>query len=332
MVVCLSNNSTTKRGVVQREIARALDVLEEMPEETIYLIPARLEACQVPRRLGHLHWVDLFEADGFEYLKRSLDSEISQRQPPRQPFEPELIHIPAGEFLMGSDPGKDQDAHEREKPRHPVYLPDYYMARAPVTNAQYAVFVQAANHKLPLPWKGGNPPVGKEDHPVVKVSWYDAIAYCNWLTKATDRRYRLPTEAEWEKAGRGTDARIYPWGTQWDAKKCNCLESGEGNTTPVRSHPDGVSPYNLLDMAGNVWEWTCSLWGLYSEEPDFKYPYSREDGRENLRAESDILRVLRGGAFDFPLGYTRCAFRGRGYPSLGDFNVGFRVCLAPRQD
>jgi formylglycine-generating enzyme required for sulfatase activity len=332
VVVCLSPQSIDKRGVVQEEIATALDVLKKMPEDTIYLIPARLEPCQVPRRLSRLHWVDLFEADGFAKLRGALDFEIGQRQPPRQPFEPVLVLIPAGEFVMGSDPGRDKDAYEREKPRHSVYLPEYYIARTPVTNAQYAVFVQAVNHKLPLHWNAGKPPAGKEDHPVVKVSWYDAIAYCNWLTKATGRPYRLPSEAEWEKGGRGTDERIYPWGNQWDANKCNSLESGAGDTTPVTSHPHGVSPYDLLDMAGNVWEWTCSLWGFYSKEPDFKYAYDRQDGRENLKADSDTLRVLRGGAFNFPLAYTRCAFRGRGYPYLGDFNVGFRVCVAPRQD
>jgi formylglycine-generating enzyme required for sulfatase activity len=332
VVVCLSPQSIDKRGVVQEEIATALDVLKKMPEDTIYLIPARLEPCQVPRRLSRLHWVDLFEADGFAKLRGALDFEIGQRQPPRQPFEPVLVLIPAGEFVMGSDPGRDKDAYEREKPRHTMYLPEYYIARTPVTNAQYAVFVQAVNHKLPLHWNAGKPPAGKEDHPVVKVSWYDAIAYCNWLTKATGRPYRLPSEAEWEKGGRGTDERIYPWGNQWDASKCNSLESGAGDTTPVTSHPHGVSPYDLLDMAGNVWEWTCSLWGFYSKEPDFKYAYDRQDGRENLKADSDTLRVLRGGAFNFPLAYTRCAFRGRGYPYLGDFNVGFRVCVAPRQD
>jgi hypothetical protein len=223
VVVCLSCNSVTKRGVVQQEIKWALDVLDQTPEGTIYLIPARLEDCQVPDRLSKLHWVELFDPDGFEKLRQALGFEIGKRRTPvvrqdvepkkkllatifpRQPFEPEMILIPAGEFLMGRDPEKDKNAYSGEQPQHRVYLPDYYMARTPVTNAQYAAFVKAADHKPPGYWVAKKPAQGLENHPVVEVSWHDAMAYCGWLVEIVGRPYRLPSEAEWEKAARGAD-------------------------------------------------------------------------------------------------------------------------------
>ncbi len=312
VVVCLSCHSA-KKGMVQKEIKRALDVLGEMPEGTIYLIPARLEDCQVPDRLLKLHWVELVEPDGFEKLKKALDFEIGKRPPP---FEPKLVLIPAGEFLMGSDPKKDRHADKSEQPQHRPYLPDYYMAKTPATNTQYAAFVQAAGHKPPDHWEAKKPPQGKEDHPVVNINWRDAMAYCKWLAEITAKPYRLPSEAEWEKAARGTDGRIYPWGNEWDAKRCNNRESGKDDTTPVGAYPQGASPYGLLDMAGNVWEWTISLYR--------PYPYQSRDGREDPRAEGS--RVLRGGSWDDDYRTARVSIRGRHL--FGDF-VGFRLVIAP---
>jgi formylglycine-generating enzyme required for sulfatase activity len=359
IVVCLSQNSIGKRGVVQQEIKRALDVWEQMPEGAIYLIPARLEPCDVPDSLSSLHWVDLFEPDGFEYLARSLDFEISHRKatarpepirqvvqaesgnpqvvpgpvpttPARQPFEPELILIPAGEFLMGSDPSMDRYAKDGEQPQHRLYLPDYYMAKTLVTNAHYAAFVEATGHKEPGHWKGGNPPRDKEDHPVVYVTWHDAMAYCNWLAQVTGKAYRLPSEAEWEKGARGIDGRIYPWGNKWDPKRCNSSEGSEGSTTPVGVYPQGASPYGLLDMAGNVWEWTRSLWGKGWKSwfrPDFNYPYNPEDGREDPEAKG--TRVVRGGAFSHGAGVVRCAVRDWDGPYSQDGDQGLRLVVVP---
>jgi len=236
-----------------------------------------------------------------------------------QPFEPEMVLIPAGEFLMGSDPSVDQDAYDDEQPQHTLYLPDYYLAKTPVTSAQYAAFVQATGHEEPEDWKGGKPPRGKEDHPVVYVSWHDAVAYCRWLSEVTGKTYRLPSEAEWEKGARGSDGRIYPWGNQWDAKRCNSDEGGKEDTTPVGAYPQGASPYGLLDMAGNVFEWTRSI------KKD--YPYNSEDGRENFEAEGP--RVLRGGAFGNDRRYVRCAFRDWDLPSNRWYPHGFRVVVVP---
>lgn len=302
VLVCLSHKSTTKRGVVQQEIKWALDVLDQMPEDAIYLIPARLEACQVPDRLSNLHWVDLFEPDGFVKLKQALDFEIDKRKPP---FEPEMVLIPAGEFLMGSNPNLDNNTRPNEQPQHRLYLPDYFMARTPVTNTQYAVFVQAAKYPPPDSWPDGQFPEERPDHPVVKVSWMDALAYCQWLTQATGRTYRLPCEAEWEKAARGNDGRIYPWGNEWDQQRCNSKKDRKSspNTTPVGSYPDGASPYGLLDMAGNVAEWCATIVGKL-------YPYDTgEDESSIVYLRQGGNRVLRGGSWGDDPDEVRCAAR-----------------------
>jgi formylglycine-generating enzyme required for sulfatase activity len=257
---------------------------------------------------------------GLEELQRR-PSAVMER---RLPFEPEMILIPAGEFLMGSDPSVDKDARDNEQPQHTLYLPDYYMARTPVTNTQYAAFVQATGHRQPKFWKGGKPPRGKEDHPAVYVSWYDAMAYCRWLAEVTGKPYCLPSEAEWEKGARGSDGRIYPWGNQWDAERCNSKEGGKGDTTPVGAYPEGASPYGLLDMAGNVWEWTRNLWST-----SFKYPYDPADGREDLEAPSVILRVLRSGAFDDNKRLVRCAYRRGNILDNFPWRHGFRVVMSP---
>jgi formylglycine-generating enzyme required for sulfatase activity len=184
-----------------------------------------------------------------------------QSRAPRLPFEPEMILIPAGEFLMGSDLQKDEYAEKNERPQHTLYLPDYYLAKTPVTNAQYTAFVLATDHNVPIVWTDGPPPRGEENHPVVGVSWSDAKDYCDWLSEVTGRGYGLPSEAEWEKGARGTDGRIYPWGDQWDATRCSAERGDQVDATSVDAHPAGASPYGLLDMAGNVWEWTRSLEG-----------------------------------------------------------------------
>jgi formylglycine-generating enzyme required for sulfatase activity len=242
-------------------------------------------------------------------------------------FEPEMIRIPAGEFLMGSDLQKDKEANAEEQPQHSLYLSDYCLAKTPVTNAQYTAFVRATGYDQPAEWMDGKPLRGKENHPVVFVSWVDAAAYCRWLSQNTGKSYRLPSEAEWEKGARGTDGHIYPWGNQWDAPRCNFDKGFRGDTTPVGAYPEGASPYGLLDMAGNVWEWTRSLWGENPENPVFPYPYNPEDGRENPNASQSVRRVLRGGAFWNDLRLVRCASRYRLHPNDRSWNWGFRVTM-----
>jgi formylglycine-generating enzyme required for sulfatase activity len=156
----------------------------------------------------------------------------------------------------------------------------------------------------------------KQDHPVTCISWRDAQAFCRWAG------VRLPSEAEWEKVARGGDGRIYPWGDEPPTDRlCNFNEK-VGDTTPVGSYPAGASPYGCLDMAGNVWEWTSTLWG-------WSYPYDPSDGRENLSASDSVFRVMRGGSWYSPASGVGCGVRNDGYPDLVDGYVGVRVVASP---
>ncbi len=257
---------------------------------------------------------------------------VPQSQP-RSAIEPELVHVPAGEFLMGSTEaqvkdviaqGLQEEYAKRELPQHSLVLPEYWMAKYPVTNAEYQAFVQAVNHAPPRGWDGPNYPEGIGDHPVVNVTWHDAVAYCEWLSQATGKPYRLPSEAEWEKAARGTDGWIYPWGNNWDAQKCNTSDGGVGGTTPVGQYsPQGDSPYGCADMAGNVWEWTLSLLDKYPCPDDAKQRAARED------LNSTNNRVLRGGSFSGNARFARGACRYRDLPDFRNYDVvGFRVIAA----
>jgi formylglycine-generating enzyme required for sulfatase activity len=225
---------------------------------------------------------------------------------------------------MRSDPGQDKDALDNEQPQHRLSLPDYFLAKTPVTHAQYGEFVRATGHKAPQGWTNGTLSPDMEDHPVVNVSWYDARDYCQWLSQVTGKDYCLPSEAEWERGVRGTDGRLYPWGNQWDATRCNSEESGLGKTTSVHAYPQGASPYGLLNMAGNVWEWTRSLWGKNAERPNYQYPYRATDGRGDLTAGREERRVLRGSAFHYGLRYVRCAYRDGCDPLVSLMDNGFR--------
>ncbi|MBU1662606.1 MAG: SUMF1/EgtB/PvdO family nonheme iron enzyme, partial [Chloroflexi bacterium] len=238
-----------------------------------------------------------------------------------KPFgEPEWATIPAGEFWMGGDGKYDG------KPIHKVNLDAFQIARVPITNAQYALFVKAAEHDPPSYWDEGRPPKGKESHPVVYVTWHDAIAYCQWLSKVTGKNISLPSEAEWEKAARGDkDQRAYPWGENFESTRCNTSELGLGDTTPVGIFIEGASPYVVLDLSGNVWEWTRSI----RDNEKYPYPYDPNDGRENLGSSS--ARVVRGGAFSNNQDLAGCACRyGSGYlvPGYRFDRGGFRVVVS----
>jgi formylglycine-generating enzyme required for sulfatase activity len=228
---------------------------------------------------------------------------------------PPICDVPAGGFLMGSDPALDTGAYDSELPQHSVALAVYKIAKYPVTVAEYACFVRAGQ-KVPANW---HKQLEKLDHPVVYVSWRDAVAYTQWLSALAGQPWRLPTEAEWEKAARGMDTRIYPWDDTFGRTRCNSNEGKKGGTTAVGSYPRGVSPYGALDMAGNVWEWTSSLFR--------PYPYIAGDGRE--QAVSAEHRVLRGGSWDFSSWEARAAFRFDFTPDSALDDFGFRLILAP---
>jgi formylglycine-generating enzyme required for sulfatase activity len=243
-----------------------------------------------------------------------------------QSFEPETVLIPEGSFLMGSPVGGERPAWET--PQHSVELPEYRIGKYPVTCAQYAEFVHRSK-RLATPelgWDGQNPPEARLNHPVSGVTWYEALAYCQWLSAATGRSYSLPNEAQWEKSARGSDGRRYPWGNAYDPARC----AAGGPPRAVDALPP-QSIFNVYDLVGSVRQWTCSLWGVSRPEPDRAYGYPwKDDGRNDLTAHSQIRRVFRGGSLtDLPAELI-CAARGSTAPDQPGPNQkrhGFRVVL-----
>ncbi len=247
---------------------------------------------------------------------------------PLLPFEPETVVIPAGGFRMGSPAG--EHIPEEETPQHEVTLAAYRIGKYPVTNEQYHTFIQQDKSQEP-PLKTGwflrNPPADRLDHPVVGVSWHDAQAYCQWLSEKSGRTYRLPTEAEWERAARGTDGRKYPWGDDWQEEAAH---AGAQDTAAVGSHPLGASASGCHDLAGNVQEWTSTLWGTERKTSSFPYPYQAGDGREDLAADEHlhrVYRVHRGGSYSEPTDRLTCTSRNRAVSDSATRERGFRVVL-----
>lgn len=232
---------------------------------------------------------------------------------------PPVCSVSAGEFLMGSNPKRDLQAQANEQPQHGVKLDAYAIARFPVTVAEYTCFNEATRL---FRSKSLADQLWKLDHPVTYVSWDDAVAYAAWLARTTGQPWRLPTEAEWEKAARWDAhsgvARLYPWGDTFDASRAHTREGGKSYTTAVGSCPTGASPYGADDMAGNVWEWTHSLY-----KP---YPYTGDDGREVEKSTGN--RVLRGGSWNYSQLLARVAYRNDGRPhNWGSGDIGFRLVL-----
>jgi len=355
ILVCLSNNSITKEGYVQREIRIALDYADYKPEGTLFIIPVRLEECTPPKRLSRWQYADYFEGQrerGLQRLLVSLQRRTEslglntetlapsnappQSAPSQSPITNQLItnkltlsngmefmHVPAGRFLMGSTED-NKSAFEEEQPQHVVDIPyDYWMARFPVTNKLYNTYVKSKGMKHhDDDWEK------KKDHPVVSVQRAVAMEYCQWLNNLFKAELpaglvlRLPIEAEWEKAARGTNGLEYPWGNSFDENKCNTLEGGRSHSTPVGSYsPQGDSPFGCADMAGNVFEL------MHSFKKAYPYKINEEHDDENASG----ARLLRGGSFDSDKRYARCASRSDSsidlfsYLALFIKSVGFRV-------
>jgi formylglycine-generating enzyme required for sulfatase activity len=305
------------------------------------------------------NFIDLTPAGVAEYVyltRSTVEEKAVEAEAARLPFEPQMVTVPQGPFLMGtpeseldeiSKLGVDRDWIQNEVPQHEVNLPAYAISRYPVTNAEFARFVEGDGYTNPDYWTDAGWKQREEDgwtqprywedekwddpaQPVVGVSWYEAVAYCRWLTEKSGRDYRLPTEAQWEKAARGTDGRRYPWDNDWDPSRCNNKESGPGRTTPVGQYPDGDSPYGVGDLVGQVWEWCSSKYGGTDAKPRFGYPYTPDEEREDL--EGDDTRILRGGSWydDSPAGICRCGYRNWRFPWYWHYYRGFRcVRISP---
>jgi formylglycine-generating enzyme required for sulfatase activity len=219
------------------------------------------------------------------------------------------IEIPAGEFLMGSNPIQPITSYPDESPEHQIDLEEFFISAKPITNAQYEKFVLSTGYKKPGHWIGGVVPSQKKEHPVTYIDWDDANAFASWCGAS------LPSEAQWEKSARGSDGRLFPWGdaepTSEDANFGNLI----GDTTEVGIHKSGASVYGVLDLAGNVWEWTSSI--------HREYPYNSNDGREDVNLWG--ARVVRGGNYLSAAKNIRCADRHSIYPTARDIYIGFRV-------
>lgn len=234
---------------------------------------------------------------------------------------PDLVAIPRGTVLLGAtseqatalaaQAGIALEWCLEETPQHQVELEPFQISRSPITCAAYMAFVLATDHPTPPYWAGDEPPPQLHDHPVVEISLNDALWYCRWLSTATDRSFRLPSEAEWERAARGDDLRIFPWGNTWQPGYCNTAESGPGTTTPVSSFAQDTSPFGCVDMAGNVEEWTASKY--------LPYPGSK------LAPPAQPHMVARGGSWNSEAILARCTRRHARSAALASPARGFRV-------
>lgn len=204
---------------------------------------------------------------------------------------------------MGQDEGPRSN-----QPQRAVYLDIFAIDKTEVTKGTFAKFVQESGYQEGIGWKQGFETQANE--PVVGVLWRDAEAYCRWVGK------RLPTEAEWEKAARGTDGRRYPWGNQWEQGRANVEESGYGGVIPVGNYPEGASPYGVLDMAGNVAEWVADYF-------DFTY-YSYGPDHNPKGPERIMDHVLRGGSWASPREHAQVYFRDSSHSVRPNMRVGFR--------
>jgi len=225
-------------------------------------------------------------------------------------FLPEMLPIPGGNVLLGSN------RFSNERPVHTVTINPFSLARYPVTNAAYSVFVQDTGHRVPRTWKQDKPHPELLNAPVVWISARDAEAYCRWLSKQTSESFRLPTEPEWMMAARGFGRGLFPWEGEFDESRANIwTRRSAQRLCMVGAFPAGRGPFGHDDLCGNVWEWTSSLY--------WPYPYNPLDGREDITSSQS--RLMLGGSWRSQLDSARCTTR-QGDPPGDSFEVvGFRL-------
>jgi len=238
-------------------------------------------------------------------------------RPDPLPAVNDMVFVPAGEFLMGSASEELYRAADVDEfPRRPVWVDDFYMDLHEVTNAQYKVFVDSMRVDAPPRWENGNYGLGEDGMPVTSVNWNEAAAYASFVGK------RLPTEAEWEKAARGTDSRLFPWGDSFDRTHAN---NGD-RLVPIMSYPTGVSPYGVHDMAGNAAEWVDGWYEAYPRAGGDVLPRDIPDRKEDFKTDR---RVYRGGSWNTFPKYLRCANRESTQPGKRWVYIGFRCAMDP---
>jgi toxoflavin biosynthesis protein ToxD len=266
-------------------------------------------------------------------------------KPPEHPVDlpvgttlkvPVMLTIPGGDYWIGTSDENiqylqrkqgdwaydwsDQDLFEYERPKHRVRIAIFNLAQNPVTNEAYYQFTVDTGYRLPRSWNGFVFPEEYAVHPVTGVSKIDVEAYLSWLNQKTGQDYRLPTEEEWEAAARGLDDRIYPWGNAFDPWRCNTSESIKKGTTQVGNYsPSGDSSFGLMDMVGNVWEWTSSVFRAYPG-----------GGIHEPEGQPAITRyVVRGGSWYYSRKFARCSAREGAQAEYSSHSLGFRIAGTP---
>ena len=315
--------------------------LRRSKDEGITLIPVRVLGANIPKKddlpeslwqLFEIQWKEL-QNSHFDFDIKALIDDIrrsrgfAEEDIPTQYFEPKTIYIAEGRFLMGSPEGEGGPPHEQ--PQHEVDLPAFRIGKYPVKNSQFEEFIRQTKRIVSpgMGWEGQKVPKGLQDHPVTGVTWFDTLAYCKWLSEKTGREYSLPNEAEWEKACRGGNNSAYPWGDEFDPTRCNY---GHPTLASVDAYP-AQNDFGCFDFVGNVLQWTCTLWGekRIAPDPEYLYPW-KEDARNDLNANSQIRRVVRGSSFKSEPKFLRCSVRSGQSPTdvgVPGTRYSFRVAM-----